>query len=233
LFDPFPEEAIRRIAFRLSDVLFCPGEWARRNVDGLEKEVVDTCANTLTDSLQIARKRFLEPGARPFSSAGAFGVVSIHRTENVTTRKRLRRIVCILEEISEAYPLLMVMHKTTQRGLVRSNLMDRIEENPNIQLSPRYSYFDFVSVLDQAAFVMSDGGSNQEECAYLGKPLLLLRQRTERMEGLERNCIVSGYDRERIMAFIHNHDAYVAESDRAGAAPSCVVVDYCLPFARL
>lgn len=230
LFDPFPEEGIRRIAFRLSDILFCPGEWAFGNVGELDREVVDTGANTLADSLRIAQKQALEPSALPFSRGQTFGVVSIHRTENITTRKQVSRIAGILEEISGSYLLLVVMHKTTENALQRWGLLDRIQENPNIRLSPRYSYFDFVSVLKRAAFVISDGGSNQEECAYLGKPMLLLRRRTERIEGLGRNCIVSGYNRERIMAFLDNHAAYAVRSDNSRASPSALIVDYCFRF---
>ena len=230
LFDPFPEEAIRRMAFRLADILFCPGEWAMGNVRDLAREVVNTGANTLADSLKISQEQALEPAPLPFPMGQPFGVVSIHRTENITTRQQVRRIVDILEEISESYPLLVVMHKTTENALQRRGLLERIEMNPNIRLSPRYRYFDFVSILKRAAFVISDGGSNQEECAYLGKPLLLLRRRTERIEGLGQNCIVSGYDRDEITTFIRDHSEYAVHSDNAKASPSALIVDYCIRF---
>ena len=71
----------------------------------------------------------------------------------------------------------------------------RLDENPRIELRPRYTYFDFFALLKRADFVVTDGGSIQEESAYLGIPCLLLRKATEREEGLGANVVLSNYDR--------------------------------------
>ena len=70
------------------------------------------------------------------------------------------------------------------KSLQKHNMMQRLKKNKNIELHPRYDYFDFIKLLGKAEFLATDGGSNQEECSYLGKPCLLLRHYTERQEGL-------------------------------------------------
>jgi len=63
-------------------------------------------------------------------------------------------------------------------------------------------YFEFVTLLTRSAFVITDGGSNQEELSYLDKPTLLMREATERQEGLGRNAVLSGYDFDKVRAFV-------------------------------
>lgn len=226
LLDPFPEEVIRRIVFRLSDVLFCPGEWAVRNVPSKNKTVIDTHANTLADAVRLSlghgEKRRQGPDARK----DPFGVVSIHRTENIMTRARVARFVEIMEKVSEIHPTLVVMHKPTRKALSRAGYLEGIERNSRIEVTPRLSYFAFLSVLNEASFVISDGGSNQEECSYLGKPILLLRKGTERKEGLGANCVVSGNDERTILEFVRNFREYERKSGSANVCPSALVVNY-------
>lgn len=226
LFDPFPEEITRRIAFFLADILFCPGEWAVGNVPTRNKTIIDTRANTLADSLKLALISKQQSSEAEVFATEPFGVVSIHRTENIISRVRVSRFVAILERVSSAYPILLVMHKTTRKALQRWGFLERIEKNPRIELTPRLSYFKFISVLNEASFVISDGGSNQEECSYLGKPVLLLRKRTERTEGLGESCIISSYDVKKVKLFVQDFNEYQKSTRIDKFSPSSVIVDY-------
>jgi len=80
-------------------------------------------------------------------------------------------------------------------------------------------------------FVVTDGGSNQEECAYLGKPTLLLRKATERKEGLEEHCVLSRYDPAVIDSFISQNFAIDNAVPRNTFSPSTVIAEYCAKFA--
>ena len=81
-----------------------------------------------------------------------------------------------------------------------------------------------------AKFLVSDGGSNQEECFYLGKPVLLLRKATERNEGLGRNCVLSEYNDSIIDEFIDNTEKYRFDFLDSGISPSEIIVQNCRQF---
>lgn len=86
-------------------------------------------------------------------------------------------------------------------------------------------YFKFVGFLKMAKLVVSDGGSNQEECSYLGKPIILFRSATERFEGIGDNCLVSEYSEEKVIGFVSSLEFYEKEINDVKVSPSDVVVD--------
>jgi len=229
LFHPFPEEITRIFTFRLSDYMFCPGSWAVENLKKHNKIVINTEFNTLLDSLRFALpeiKRINDvelPGV-------PFGVVTLHRFENIYNRKALERIISIVERISKTKYLLFILHKPTEIKLRKFGLYSRLEDNPNIELRNRYDYFHFIKLILEAEFVVSDGGSNQEECYYLGKPIILLRKATERNDGLNRNCIISQYDNRVIDEFIGNLDRYKFEPIQVEYSPTEMIVESCSQF---
>ena len=90
-------------------------------------------------------------------------------------------------------------------------------------------YFGFVRLTKGAELVLTDGGSIQEECYYLGKPCLLLRERTERMEGLGQNAVLVGYDQDRLRRVIQDYRKL--ERPRVEAkSPSAVLADHLTRF---
>src|SRR5690606_22387415 len=93
-----------------------------------------------------------------------YGVVTLHRFENFKDHSSAEHIVKSVEQIAAEKKLLFILHKPTEHNLKKHGFYDRIKTNPNIELRPRYSYFPFVQLLLKADFVVSDGGSNQEEC---------------------------------------------------------------------
>lgn len=198
LWNPFPEELTRLATFRLSHVLFCPGAWAMQNVAGLRRERVDTVVNTLTDTLALALRAERQRHHVPDEP---FALVSLHRYENIFRSARFRALIEQVEEIARARRVLFVLHPPTERRLEKLGLRERLEANPAIELRPRYTYFDFVTLLERAGFAVTDGGSVQEECSYLGVPCLLMRRATERREGLGENAVLSNYDPQVIRAF--------------------------------
>lgn len=225
VFDPFPEEITRRLVFRIADIFFCPGEWAVANLPSKNKIIVNTYENTLRDALRLA----VEGRGRGLFSdvfeGQAFGVVSIHRTENIISRYRVERFVIIIENVAKRYPLLVVMHEATREALRKTGYLDRIERNRGIKTTPRVGYFDFIELLNRSAFVISDGGSNQEECFYLGKPVALLRDRTERREGVGQNCIVTGYSNDKIQDFVGDLEQYRGTWEPWSYSPASLLVD--------
>ncbi|MFM8331707.1 MAG: UDP-N-acetylglucosamine 2-epimerase [Candidatus Methylumidiphilus sp.] len=229
LLHPFPEEITRVMTFCLADYFFCPGQWALRNVSGHRGEKIDTLGNTLADALQLALAS--QAGMPHTIPSRAFAVVNLHRFENIYSRAALQRVVGIVERISQSRHLLFILHKPTERKLRAFGLYQRLAELPNVEFRPRCDYFSFTKLIAAAEFVVSDGGSNQEECFYLGKPILLLRKATERPEGLAENCVLSRYDIAVVDQFVANVQSYCRPAHQQQRPPSEIIVDACAEFA--
>ncbi len=224
LFNPFPEELTRLACFRLADIAYCPGSWAAENIKGYDLEVVDTGENTLRDALRHA---LTEPPDMPAELPEDYCVASIHRFENIFNGKRLELIVDMLKRAARDFPVVFVMHPATRRQLERKRLLEALEKDPNFRILPRMTYIPFVNLIAGARFVVTDGGSNQEELSYLGIPTLLMREATERREGLEEGAVLCKYDWQRFVDFI---DGVRRSPSRARTfpdiCPSEIIVDH-------
>lgn len=198
--EPFPEELTRRLVFRLAHLAFCPGPWAAANMRPFAAQVIDTGANTIVDAVQEAMGRFAQ--AEVEAPDVPYAVVSLHRFENIFEAHRFAFIIAMLERMALRIPLVFVLHPATRRQAEKFNLLSRLEDNSNITLLPRMTYIPFLKMLSGARFVVSDGGSNQEELAWLGIPTLLMRGATERRDGLGEGVVVSNYDAEIITSFV-------------------------------
>lgn len=190
LFDPFPEELSRRIVFWLADVALCPGavpsDYMRRHH---RCRVEDTRDNTIVDAVAMATRsaRWGEAGV-----AAPYIVASLHRFQNLFERKRLHYLADLLVALSVRYRVHFVLHPATRKRLEAEGLMARLSAVPGIDLSPRLAYSDFLRLAARASCVLTDGGSNQEELAVLGVPTIVMRQATERQDGLGGNAVMEG-----------------------------------------
>ena len=201
LLEPFPEELTRRLVFRLADVAFCPGPWAMRNMSRFRARTIDTGANTIVDAVREAMLRFDE--AEVEVPEIAYAVVSLHRFENIFKSERFTFIIEELERIAERIRLVIVLHPATRRQAEKFGLLARLEQNTSINLYPRMTYIPFLKLIGQSTFVITDGGSNQEELSYLRIPTLLIRGTTERKEGLDDNVVISNYHSGIITRFVN------------------------------
>ncbi len=229
LFHPFPEEITRILVIRLSQVLFCPGSWALKNVESMNKKKVDTQFNTLLDTVNLSKKKRSQSSGN--LSEGIFSLVSLHRYENIFKMKQLLDIVVLLEKIAKKHHLIFILHPPTKKQLKKFGLYNRLESNPNITCENRFPHSVFLQILLKAEFVITDGGSLQEECSYLGVPCLLYREATERKEGMGKNVVLSGREEDRILDFIKNYKEYVRQEQEDRKSPSIIISDYLADFA--
>lgn len=194
---PFPEEIIRFLTHRVSDILFAASSAASNHLGRLriKGQVVTLGANTGVESLRRAIPN-RPPGGGP-------AILTCHRVENLHLNKRLRAFVDIVVQVSEAHPVRLVLHGPTERVLKKSGELRRIRElDSRIEVLSLVPHAEFVAMLWESPFVITDGGSIQEECAVLGVPTLLWRDRTERPDGLGRNVSLSRYDPKVIAEFL-------------------------------
>ena len=225
LFKPFPEEIMRLITFQFSDVYFCPNQWAVDNLVKYKGTKINLGLNPVYDSLKVA----LASSVSVEKPMKKYVVVSLHRFENIFTRRFESIIIPLLEKIANTdLVLIFVLHPSTRNVLEKNHkrLYRRLEQNRRIILKERYPYFHFMKLVETSEFVITDGGSNQEELSYMGKPTLLFREVTERIEGLDENAVISRFDTNIIMDFVKNYKERQRGFKRVNFSPCKRIVDY-------
>jgi len=222
---PFPEELNRLVTFRLAHYYACPGDWAIGNLRDRRGVKLNTGSNTQVDTLRFGLSHL--DGVEFDLPSTPYVVVSLHRYENIFDRDRLTRIVEELEGIAAAgFTILFVQHPATKLQLEKLGLRERLDSDQLVSLLPRLEYLPFLKAIRSAQFVVTDGGGNQEELSYLGKPTLILRDETERNEGLGENAVLAGLDPERIRTFIRDYASYARPEALPDGSPSAVIVDF-------
>jgi UDP-N-acetylglucosamine 2-epimerase (non-hydrolysing) len=221
---PFPEELNRLITFRLADFYACQDEEAIRNLRDRKGLKINTHGNTQIDTLRFGLAHLdrasLELPASPFV------VATIHRYENIFNRARMSEIVNHIERIAERLDVLFIRHPATAEQLEKLGLVGRLEQQPRIHLLPRLEYLPFVKAISAAEFVVSDGGGNQVELAYLGVPTLILRDEIEQREGIGENVVLSRFDDDVIEAFIADYQSYRWNQRLPDTSPTLRIVDF-------
>ena len=228
IFRPFPEEISRLITFSLSNIYFCSDDWAINNLRRYKGEKVNIGANTMLDGVRFAVEN---PKETKFDfQKGPYVLVSIHRYENIFKDRFTDTIIPYLKEISMKYKLVITLHPTTRERLKKLNLYDELDKDERIILHKRFDFIDWINVCNDAEFVISDGGSNQEELSYLGVPTILFREETERKEGLGENVVLSKFDDKIIKNFIENYNKFRRKPLFKEVSPSKKIVDYLKTF---
>jgi len=224
LLHPFPEEINRLIAFRLANYFACPGESAVRNVARYRGEPLDTGCNTQVDTLRFGLARCND--AEIDLPDEPYVVVSLHRYENIFKPSRFETIVEELERLAEQFRILFIQHPATRLQIDKLGFRPRIEHNPRISMLPRLEYLPFLKAVLHSKFVITDGGGNQEELSYLGKPTLIFRDETERFEGVGANATLAKLDRATIDDFVGNYQSFEREQRLPAHSPSQVIVSF-------
>ncbi len=230
LLNPFPEEIIRLIVMRYSDVLFAPSAWACENLKKMRLggKTIHAGGNTIIDTLRFAASR--SSGTRP---AGSYVVATLHRVETIYSRSRLETVVALLERIGRERRVLFVLHEPTRQQLVRRGLYAKLENLPSVEMMPIQPYLTFLHLLAGADFIVTDGGSIQEESYYLNIPCLVMRAKTERTEGLGANVLLADFNNGKVDHFLRSLPTlrHGGESHLENLRPSEVIVDHLIPYA--
>lgn len=224
LLNPFPEEMIRRIVFRTTDIACCP---TQKDFDHIKKHYIKTAAlntfgNTIIDSINL-----LKINKSNISESQASIVVSIHRFQNIYNKERLSEISKMLNTLSEKYILNFVLHPATEKKLKKFNLFNDLKNNKRINLLPRMTYKHFLTLALDSNVVITDGGSNQEELAFFGHPTVILRDYTERQDGIGYNAVLINKIPD-LTNFIINQEFIKLKHDKItiNKSPSQTITNY-------
>lgn len=217
--NPFPEELDRRIVGRVARLHYAPGATELANLHKAPGAVILTNGNTVRDSVRMVPDDF-EPGIADLPPR--FGLVSLHRIE-LLQDDRFAASLHVLRAASEATPLVMVYDPVTDEQIERQGLTE-LFDGVYLRRIPKLTYFRFVSLLRRAAFVVTDSGGLQEECAFIGKPCLVHRIKTERSDGIGTNARLSGMSVDELERFLAAPDEAVTGEVPPAHSPSDVIV---------
>lgn len=222
-FEPFPEEICRYIISRLAKIHFCPNQWSVDNLKGYKGVKVNTKQNTLLETFWMAMKlkRKVKTSAR---IKGKYFVLVMHRQEHVMFRKAWSKKMFefIMKNSPQDLQCVFILHNLTASFIEGTGY----KKKKRLIMVPRLPFVDFIKLMNSSEFVISDGGSNQEELSYMGKPCLILRNSTERIEGLGENAVLSKGDSEVIIDFFKNYKKYKKPKIAKSFHPSKIIVDY-------
>jgi len=197
--NPFPEEANRVIAGRLTRWHFAPTESARSNLlkEGVRDEDITVTGNTVIDALLMTAVRDLRMTVDVPDNVRVI-LVTAHRRENFGAP--FRRICAALQEIAARNPDVMLVYPVHPNPNVKDVAHEMLGACPNVLLCEPFDYAPFIAAMKRAHFIISDSGGVQEEAPALGKPVLVLRDETERPEAVEEGVVkLVGSDTARIV----------------------------------
>lgn len=193
---PFPEELNRSLVARMARLHFAPTEEARDNLlrEGISRRAIHVTGNTGIDSLRWAARQPMPPGVARWLPARGRGLVLVtaHRRESFGAP--LRAICAALAEIA-GDTRLEVVYPVHPNPNVLGPVRALLGELPRVRLLRPLPYLEFVHLMKRAALVITDSGGVQEEAPYLGRPVLVIRETTERGEGVRSgHAVVVGTD---------------------------------------
>ena len=224
---PFPEEINRRIAGVVTDLHFAPTENNRQNLlrEGIPPEIIKVTGNPVIDALRIIKDQPTPKEAtRLLERAGVVSgdrqliLVTAHRRENFG--QPIRDICQALRQLAEEYQdKITLIYPVHLNPNIQRPVYEALSEVPNIILLPPLDYFPLVHLMKHAKLILTDSGGIQEEAPSFGIPTLVLRERTERQEGVIAGTLkLVGTDPEKIVTEAqHLLEDPLAYAEMAGA----------------
>lgn len=214
---PFPEEMNRRLTSPLARWNFCPTELSKENLlkENIAASSCHVTGNTVIDALLWVRSQFGTRAATPADVAQRVGIpaaftqryladrtarwvlVTGHRRESFGDG--FERICQAILRLTEDFPDLGILYPVHLNPRVQEPVRRLLGANPRVALVDPAGYEDFIWLLDRCTFALSDSGGVQEEAPSLGKPVLVMRETTERPEGVAAGtCTLVGTSPDRI-----------------------------------
>ncbi len=179
-----PEEINRILTDQISDLLFTTESSAESNLlkEGVDQAKIHFVGNVMIDTLFANLRKAGDSNILSKLSVGpkAFAVLTLHRPSNVDSHENLSTILQALASVQEQIPVVFPIHPRSQDRLEQFGLKPKLLEMPNLRVTGPLGYLDFLKLMSEAKFVMTDSGGIQEETTALGIPCLTLRENTER-----------------------------------------------------
>ncbi|KKO77934.1 UDP-N-acetylglucosamine 2-epimerase [Corynebacterium minutissimum] len=201
---PFPEEANRKLIGQVAELHLAPTAGSMENLrrENVRSKDIAVTGNTVIDALLEAASwdtEFEDPAVQEAAkSAKRLVVVTTHRRENLEAMKEIGGAV---KDLAESYPDINFVLPLHLNPKVREAVLPEVESLPNVIITDPLPYDQFTKLLDRATIILTDSGGVQEEAPALGKPVLVMRQNTERPEAVVAGTVkLVGTNRSLIVA---------------------------------
>lgn len=243
-YSPFPEEMNRHLTGALAEYHFAPTEKSMQNLikENVNADNIFVTGNTVIDALKATvRENYVF--SDPLLNNIDFGrqrvlLVTTHRRENLG--EPMRDIYRALKEIVETHPDVEIVFPVHKNPAVRRVVNEILGKMPRVHLIEPLQYEPFINLMQRCYLVLTDSGGMQEEAPSLGKPVLVLRNTTERPEAVDAGTVkLVGTDREVVLSvtkeLLNNPDTYKSMAEAAnpygdGLAAKRIVDFICFKF---
>lgn len=198
IYSPWPEEMNRRVTGAITTLHFAPTEGARENLlkEGVAAETITVTGNTVIDALHEVRNMLRADTGLQAQMAGRFGFLDPAKKLILVTGHRRENFGQGFEQICGALRTLAVTHGNVEivypvhlNPQVQEPVQRILGDTPSIHLIEPLEYLPFVSLMDRAHLILTDSGGVQEEAPSLGKPVLVMRDTTERPEAVTAGTV--------------------------------------------
>lgn len=199
IYSPYPEEFNRQVTGIIAKYHFAPTENSKNNLlkEGKKEEDIYVTGNTAIDALKTTVKDDYENEILNWAKDSKLIVLTAHRRENLG--KPLENMFRAIKRIVDEYKNIKVIYPVHKNPLVRDAANKILGENERIKLIEPLEVIDFHNLLARAHIIMTDSGGIQEEAPSLGKPVLVMRDTTERPEGIKAGTLkLVGTDEENV-----------------------------------
>jgi len=208
IYSPWPEELNRKLTGGIADIHFAPTEWARNNLlsEGVSGDRICVTGNTVIDALHMAIRLLKDDEALEYNIAGLFPFLDSARRLILVTGHRRESFGEGFDRICSALSVLarrddiQIVYPVHLNPNVREPVMRVLSDKENVHLIEPLDYLPFVYLMNRAYLVLTDSGGIQEEAPSLGKPVLVMRDTTERPEAVKAGTVrLVGTDESRII----------------------------------
>lgn len=203
---PFPEEINRRVAGVVADLHFAPTETSRQNLlrEGVDDKTIVVTGNTVIDALlmsvsRIKTEQYVGKYLKLATDSTRIVLVTAHRRENFGSG--FENLCMALKDIADKYSDVVIVYPVHLNPNVQEPVQRILFGHPRVHLTEPLEYLPFVFLMNKSFMVITDSGGVQEEAPALGKPVLVVRDTTERLEAVDAGTVrIVGTTRERIAA---------------------------------
>jgi UDP-N-acetylglucosamine 2-epimerase (non-hydrolysing) len=216
-----PEEINRILTDAISDLLFVTEQSGLDNLknEGIDQSKIFMVGNVMIDSLVY----FLDKSKRSDIKLKLnveelpYALVTLHRPSNVDSKENFERLLTAFEHIEKDLKIIFPVHPRTRKMIREFNLDTRIQNMNSLLVIDPLGYLDFLNLMQNARFILTDSGGIQEETTYLGIPCITMRENTERPVTVELGTnILVGSDTDMI---IRNSNMIINNKQKKGSIP--------------
>lgn len=202
-YSPYPEEANRQFVGCIADLHFAPTELSRENLlrEGKNPDSIIVTGNTAIDALQTTVREDFDDELLRWAKGSRLIVLTAHRRENLG--EPMRGMFRAIKRITDEHPDIKVVYPVHLNPVVRQAADDILAGNERIRLIEPLEVIEFHNLLSRSYLILTDSGGIQEEAPSLGKPVVVLRDTTERPEGIDAGTLkLAGTDENKIYSII-------------------------------